>query len=116
MFWSWVKVQPLANAPTANDPWTIEDVPLWEFAQPQVAGWENAREANGNRSVTPGTVALLTFIGYDKTGEPLYVFNHAAQQDDGIFPIHDHRDNAHGGFSFAVYAPGTSLPQQPWHV
>lgn len=117
LFWSWVKVQPVANPPSANDPWTIEDVPLWEFAQPQVAGWENAREANGNRSVPPGSVVLLTFLGYDKVGEPLYVFQYAgAQQDEGIVWVHDHRDNAHGGYTFAVLHPGTSLPQQPWHV
>ena len=29
-------------------------------------------------------------------------------------PPHDQRDNYNGGFSFAVYHPETSLPQQPW--
>jgi hypothetical protein len=30
---------------------------------------------------------------------------------------HDHRGNiTGGGFAFAVYHPGTGLPQQPWTI
>jgi len=118
LFWSWVKVVPVAKPPTAGDPVTVEDVPLWDFADPMVSGYQTAREANDNRNIQPGTVALLTFMGYDQSGEPLYVFTYNAPQEqsnDG--GIHDHRDNITGkGFAFSVYHPGTSLPQQPWAI
>ena len=42
---------------------------------------------------------------------------HTSPYDGGWMPgsgCHDHRDNFNGGFAFAVYHPGTALPQQPW--
>lgn len=44
---------------------------------------------------------------------------HTSETDGGYIPgngIHDHRDNLNGGFAFAVYHPGTALPQQPFAV
>lgn len=55
-------------------------------------------------------VPLTATEGYNQHG-------HSSQYDGGWVPgrgIHDHRDNANGGFAFAVYHPGTSLPQQPF--
>jgi hypothetical protein len=46
---------------------------------------------------------------------------HTSEYDGGFIPgmgPHDHRSNdpAYGGFAFAVYHPGTALPQMPWAV
>jgi hypothetical protein len=46
---------------------------------------------------------------------------HTSEYDGGWIPgmgPHDHRDGSpmYGGFAFAVYHPGTSLPQQPWAI
>jgi hypothetical protein len=116
LFWSWVRVAPVDAPPTAADPFTAEDVPLWQFADPIVSGYQNARESNNNRSIPTATVVKLEFVGYDKDGEPLYVFNYGAAQQDAGLPIHDHRDNFNGGLAFATYHPGTALPQMPWSV
>jgi hypothetical protein len=117
LFWSWVKVVPVERPPTAGDPVTVEEVPLWDFSDPIVSGYQTAREANNIRNVPPGTVALLTFMGYDQAGDPLYVFSYNAPLPPATDGIHDHRDNITGqGFAFAVYHPGTDLPQQPWNV
>ena len=32
----------------------------------------------------------------------------------GIMGVHDHRDNNHGGFAFAVFHPATDVPQAKW--
>jgi hypothetical protein len=116
LHWSWVKVIPVDEPPTADDPYTYDDTPLFRFDDGPVVGIESAREANRNRAIEPGTVVLLSFTGYDRTGEPLYVFQHSGRQPDAALPIHDHRDNFNGGFAFSVYHPGTALPQQPWAV
>ena len=73
---------------------------------------------NGNKLVPGGSVVQLTFIGYDTKQKPVYTFVwNPRQPEDGLVPIHDHRDNVTGGgFAFSVYHPGTSLPQQPWSV
>lgn len=42
---------------------------------------------------------------------------HTSDLDGGYIPgagPHDHRDNFNGGFAFAIYHPGTGIPQQPW--
>jgi hypothetical protein len=58
-------------------------------------------------------VPLVASEGYNQHG-------HTGPFDGGWIPgmgIHDHRDNVTGGgFAFAVYHPGTALPQQPWAV
>lgn len=118
LHWSWIRVQPAANLPTADDPLTVQDVPLFEMASPVVVGFQNAREVNNSRAIEPGTVVKLEWIGYDRAGEPAFLFTHQPQQPDQVVPPHDHRDNQpqNGGFAFAVYAPGTALPQQAWHL
>jgi hypothetical protein len=43
--------------------------------------------------------------------------HHAGFGDGGYIPgmgPHDHRDNFNGGFAFACYHPGTSIPGMPW--
>lgn len=116
LFWSWVRVQPIASLPTSNDPPTMEDSPLFEFAEPLVSGYLNAREVSNTRNVPPETVVRMVFIGYGRDGEPQYGFSYAAPDRLNELPIHDHRDNLNGGFAFSVYHPGSDLPQQPWHV
>lgn len=67
----------------------------------------------------------LSFAGYRSeridesdppafTQVPVYVFNRQVNNPFADLPLHDHRDNTNGGFAFAVYHPGTSLPQKPW--
>jgi hypothetical protein len=47
----------------------------------------------------------------------MYTFNLPLPAQQSYVPLHDHRDNVTGGgFAFAVYHPGTSLPQQPWSM
>lgn len=55
-------------------------------------------------------VPLVATEGYNQHG-------HTSDYDGGWIPgrgLHDHRDNNNGGFAFAVFHPGTALPQQPW--
>jgi hypothetical protein len=54
--------------------------------------------------------ARVTFIS---AASPLF---QPGTHPDGPIPPHDHRDNYNGGFAFAVYHPGTSLPQMPWAI
>ena len=57
-------------------------------------------------------VPLVATEGYNK-------HYHRSEYDGGYIPgmgPHDHRDNYNGGFAFAVYHPGTKLPQMPWAV
>lgn len=42
---------------------------------------------------------------------------HTSEYDGGYLPglgVHDHRDNNHGGFCYAVFHPATAVPQLPW--
>ena len=46
---------------------------------------------------------------------------HASEFDGGLvvgLGPHDHRSNdpAYGGFAFAVYHPGSAVPQMPWAI
>jgi hypothetical protein len=57
-------------------------------------------------------VPMTASEGYNQHG-------HTGPYDGGWIPgrgIHDHRDNFNGGLSFAVFHPGTGLPQQPWGI
>ncbi|MEM6560047.1 MAG: hypothetical protein AAF656_00470 [Planctomycetota bacterium] len=72
-----------------------------------------AYESNGNRGVPSGAVVYLRFIGYDND-DPIYLFTYEKPGPHTHIGIHDHRDNYNGGFAFATYHPGTSIPQQPW--
>jgi hypothetical protein len=79
-----------------------------------------AYEVNGAIGATM-QIVRLTFAGYRKdptTGDklPVFVFQYEQMNPNLPLPIHDHRDNlpGSGGFAFAVYAPGTALPQSAW--
>lgn len=119
-FFSWLRLVPAAKLPNAIDPFAPleQDRPLFELDQPTMFSEWTAREANGHKNVPMGSVVQLTFIGFDSKDEPVYVFTWNPPLDDPLdLPIHDHRDNiTGGGFAFAVYHPGTALPQQPWHL
>jgi hypothetical protein len=55
-------------------------------------------------------VPLTATQGYNQHG-------HTGPYDGGWIAgrgVHDHSNNFNGGFAFAVFHPGTSLPQQPW--
>ncbi len=118
LFWSWVRVVPVPQhqQPTVDQPVTIDDVPLFQFSSPPVAGYQNAREVNGNRQVPAGSIVKMELIGYAADKSPVYVFTYNVQPADSSLPIHDHRDNFNGGFAFSCYHPGTSLPQSPWGI
>ena len=84
---------------------------------PDAYGDDNAIETNGRIGVPSGSIIKLRHVGYDVEGEPRYVFEWgSASAHQGGLPPHDHRDNFNGGFAFAVYHPGTSLPQMPWAI
>lgn len=44
--------------------------------------------------------------------------HHTSEFDGGVIvgakPVHNHVDNAHGGFAYAVFAPATSVPFMTW--
>ncbi|MDB5291872.1 MAG: hypothetical protein JWL69_3113 [Phycisphaerales bacterium] len=71
-------------------------------------------------TVSPGTSTVPASTTAPPTGVdgsiPIYVFNYATPPQPVGVPIHDHRDNLNGGFSFSCFHPGTSLPQQNWSV
>ena len=56
----------------------------------------------------------IPYLAAPKTPTQGYNTHHHLNEFDGGAIIgagvHDHRDNAHGGFAYAVYHPGTSLP------
>jgi hypothetical protein len=85
-------------------PWTIQGEIVWDAA----------REVNDNRGVPFNSVVRLTFTGYDRDGNPQFVFFYPAMDPYTSLPPHDHRDIFNGGLAFAMMHPGTSLPQMPW--
>ncbi|MGC4033238.1 MAG: hypothetical protein QM754_16200 [Tepidisphaeraceae bacterium] len=58
----------------------------------------------------------MKMTDYVADGKPLFTFQYETLDDRGPLPVHDHRDNFNGGFAFAVFHPGTALPQQPWAI
>lgn len=75
-----------------------------------------AYEVNNNKGVETGAIVKLSFSGYNADGDATFLFQWQGLPPDNFVPIHDHRDNFNGGFAFAVYHPGTSLPQQKWFL
>jgi hypothetical protein len=68
-------------------------------------------------------VGMFDEAAHDPDGNPVTIqrarfgFVFQPEQIRPALPIHDHRDNVTGGgFAFAVYHPGTTLPQQPWSL
>lgn len=115
--YSWIKVVPVQGSDISA--FTIlQNDNLWTFADPTIAGTENACEVNGTRGIDPGTIVRLTFSGYNADGTPRYMFGYTPPAPDVSLIPHDHRDNApnSGGFAFAVFHPGTALPQMNWGV
>jgi hypothetical protein len=118
-FFDWVKVQPAANRPSAPDAMVIgATFPLWTVTSPAVGSFGTAREVNGNLGIAPETIVELKFLGYDTNDKPVFVFNYnVTPLPQVLLPVHDHRDNVTGGgFAFAVFHPGTDLPQSPFSV
>lgn len=112
--YNWARVYPDMSSDSPD--LILDSAMKWKlFGQPPVTGFETAYEANGRQGLTD-RIVLLTYAGRNADNEAVYTFICEIQQPDNQLPIHDHRDNCNGGFAFAVYHPGTSLPQQPWHV
>lgn len=112
--YSWVKVEPLVDDPSVS----TENRLVLIYQLPVQVNWSSAREANNN-IVSPGTIVRLYFAGYNKEGNPTYIFTHTEnQQEPGYLPCHDHRNNepGNGGFSFACYHPGSSIPQHQFAI
>lgn len=115
----WVRVYPFFDD---DDPdLLLETGAKWKLFEPKSFGTGTAYESNGARGIID-KIVKLSFAGYRKpepdadeqVPEPVYVFTFETFSGPPELPIHDHRDNFNGGFAFAVYHPGTSLPQQPW--
>lgn len=109
VFYSWEAVVPTKYGHLAADP--------------QVQGVASARPLNAkgqSELIEYGTIVQLHLVGFDDDGvTPLYVFVDGREVIGQMFvPPHDHRSNTpgYGGFAFACYAPGTSLPQMPWAI
>lgn len=78
-----------------------------------------ALEVSG--SPVPSNVAVrMTYTGVrefpDDERRAMYAFTYTPYYVAPFLPVHDHRSNFHGGFAFATYHPGTSLPQMPWAI
>ena len=104
--YSWVRAIPATGADPAD--------PTAFLMDPDVAGYQNAKEASGHVGIPIGDVVKLSFVGYDDGGDPMYVFTHTGRPQEEPMRNHDHRDNYDGGFAFSVYHPGTACPQAPW--
>lgn len=87
----------------------------WKLVEPVISHYQCAIEVNGH-GVPSNTIVKLSFTGYRDFPEgerrAMFAFSHTPTRIEPFLPIHDHRDNTAGGFSFAVWHPGTSLPQR----
>lgn len=63
-----------------------------------------------------GQPGCAYFQGYDVNNQPVYVLVLPPLPEQGGVPVHDHRDNAHGGLAFSVHHPVTQLPQMPYEL
>ena len=111
-----VRVIPVADETVSDLPIGPTESPLfYQIAEDQPeSAW--AREASGLAGVPTETVVKVEFCGYDPDGNPSYLFSYGAVVNKVQPWVHDHRDNFNGGFAFACYHPGTSLPQVPFSV
>ncbi|MEM8738089.1 MAG: hypothetical protein AAGG38_06375 [Planctomycetota bacterium] len=91
----------------------VSQLHFHDDAQAPIA-WNNVQAAAfrnaylGERMPIP----LTASEGYNQHG-------HTSQFDGGFISgmgPHDHRDNFNGGYAWAVYHPGTSVPQMPWAI
>ena len=79
--------------------------------------WNDVQAAQyKNRYLRKGRDALLKVEASASEGYNQH--HHTSEFDGGIIPgvmgNHDHRDNAHGGFAFAVFHPATKVPHAVW--
>jgi hypothetical protein len=128
-FWAWItgcdlsgrrysfaRVYP--DASTDDPDLILEETGLkWRLFDTDDAGTGLfvAFEINGNRGAVD-RIVRLSFGGIGPDGDPSYVFQYSPSAEEPTLPVHDHRDNLHGGFAFSCWHPGTSLPQMPWAV
>lgn len=91
----------------------------FRLLEPAVGYHHAAVEMNGH-PVGTNVVVHMRFTGYrDFPGgerRPMFGFNFTRFYVQPFLPVHTHVDNSQGGFAFAVYHPGTGLPQAPWHL
>lgn len=142
-FYDWIAVVPDSGGiGAAGISTSIGRSSSWKIAEPQIVGLSNAREASDTTGIPMGTVVRMEFAGYgvfqgsgnanapgtsvgnalssDLTSAdgsvPFYIFSYNLQTFSSAVPPHDHRDNFNGGFAFAVFHPGTDIPQMPWSI
>jgi hypothetical protein len=113
--YSFLRVRPEHKDPDIR----VEMRQGFSLVDPVIVYHSAAVEVNG--TPTPSNVAVrMQFTGYrDFTGgerRAMFAFNFSPFYVQPYLPIHDHRDNNNGGFAFAIYHPGTGLPQMPWHL
>jgi hypothetical protein len=120
MVYSFVRLAPCADAEA--DLW-LNKTQAYKFTG-EGAAIHQAIEINARPTPT-NSIVRMSFAGFAEQTEevdgqqvkvkrPRFAFSHAPTLFERVLPLHDHRDNAHGGFAFATYHPGTGLPQQPW--
>jgi len=108
----------LANGASADDMkrWRMDmsKVHFHDASQGEIA-WNDVQAIELYNAIMGENLAVpaMASEGYNK-------HYHTSDYDGGWVgtPMHDHRDNSAGGggFAFAVYHPGTAMPQQPWAV
>lgn len=111
--WSFMRVRPdpkalLPHFTLSGDPWP------WVIEGEMF--WDAATEANGNKAAPLNLLVKVSFVGYDRDGNPRFVFYYPPPEPSILIPPHQHTSNFDGGFAFAIFHPGTSLPQQPWAI
>ena len=122
MVYSFVRITPCADREA--DLW-LNNSQAYRFVEEAAAHIRQAIEINA-RPCPANEIVQMNFVGFteeteDVEGQPVkvrrprFAFSHTPRIVETHLPIHDHRDNVTGGgFAFAVYHPGTGLPQQPW--
>lgn len=126
--YSFLKVMPCADDEAEL---LIDNTLAYRFEPNLIRYTHSAVELN-NRNVPVNSIVQMYFTHMvdeqdrftdPDTGEergvtykaPRYAFSHERDRVEMALPVHDHRDAVTGGgFAFAIFHPGTGLPQRPW--
>ncbi|HUO09675.1 MAG TPA: hypothetical protein VM008_15305 [Phycisphaerae bacterium] len=114
--YSWIRVLP---DPTTQYGYTFDT---------GAKGVDSAFDPNSILNVTnpadaTDRIAQIELVGYKSDDDPddpggaiFWIIAAPSLSQDSMLPPHDHRSIApqYGGFAFAVWHPGTGVPQMPW--